>query len=374
MKYQAVLDAKGRRVPNLVRYRGGEISVRKQFRKLGIPDLFESTGETTLGRARAAAEVIIQRHKNRHLGIDDSHVFGRRRTKTVAMVAEWILEHHTPKQRPGTQKLHHIYLGENSLIVREWGHWDVSNVTTEGFAQWVTHLRKTGKRKTFFDVAKSMGLLMRVAYDQKLVTHFLKFKNPDPKTNTSWRVYTPEEITALFKVMGEELRDQFVLSYECMMRLREVLKLEWDRVNLETGVITLRAQDVKTGTKTGQGREFVMSAHARDRLTARRARRDWTSPFVFPSRTGNGPVHENKSAWKAAKKDAGITGKATWHSLRHTAITQALMEQRMSPTAVSEYCGTSVGTLQRVYLHSRADHTKDVAAAISILNPVVRKW
>ena len=62
--------------------------------------------------------------------------------------------------------------------------------------------------------------------------------------------------------------------------------LTWDRIDLETGKLTLRAEDVKTGSKTGKGRVFFVSPNALERIRARRKRDKTESPYVFLS-TGN---------------------------------------------------------------------------------------
>lgn len=364
-RHEKVFDAKGRRVPHLfLEKESGIYVVRKKFGKRKISPLFKSTGEKVLSRARTAADVIIQRHVNFCLGIPDSHVFGQARTKTMGDVAHWILQNYTPDLRAGTQALHRYYFRE---IIRHFGDWDVSQMTPERFTEWVKRERRKGGRRTFFDFAKHLTLLMKVAYEQKFVSHLVRFKNPDPKQNHSWRVYTPDELTRLWEEMGDDLRDQFVLSCESFMRLREVLHLSWDRIDLDTGKITLRAENVKTGSKTGVGREFIMSPNALSRLRARRARMGDRSPFVFPSPADpTKPVWENRTAWRAAKENAGIKGKATWHSLRHTALTRALLDFKANPIQVSEYAGVRMTTIQRVYLHPKADQTREVANVLKI--------
>jgi integrase len=209
-----------------------------------------------------------------------------------------------------------------------------------------------------------MNIILRYAYKQRQATHLVSLPNPDAKANAG-RVFTAEEISKLWEAMNDDTRDQFVLCLECFMRLREALYLTWDRVDLISGVVTLRPEDVKTGTKTGKGRSFRLSDHAFERLKARRKRID--SPFVFPSPTDPAkPMHQNKTAWILAKETAGIKGRARWHDLRHSALTIALLDAKMDPILVSEYAGVSLRTIQAVYLHSTHDKTASVAGAVKI--------
>lgn len=183
-RYEPVLDASGRRIPKLRRYKkNGLISVRAKFRKLGIPDLDICTGERTLGRAKQKAEILIQRHKNKHLGVDDTHVFGRHRTTSVKEIIEWVLANHTPHLRAGTQEMHRYYF---KRISAEFGFYDISQITNDFFRAWVQtqktrRLRKGERRRTtFFDYAKHLNMLIKVAYDQRFTTNLVKIKNPDP--------------------------------------------------------------------------------------------------------------------------------------------------------------------------------------------------
>lgn len=371
-RFEQVADKKGVPIPGMIRYiPSGVIYCRKKFSKLGIPPIFESTGEVSLGRAKVKTQVLIQKHLNKYLGIDDSKIYGRRSSMALKDVIEEVLRDDTPTLRATTQEKHRQFFSE---IEEEFGGFDVNAITVPEFLLWVKRLRKKKSRKSFEDYSKHFNKLMRFAYERKYATHLITFPNPDGKKESIGRVYTMEEISALWDVMNDETRDQFVLCFESMMRLREALRLTWDRVCLKTGKITLRAVDVKTGSKTGRGREFVMSPHALERLRTRYSMSRPSSLYVFPSKgRKDRPTHYNKTAWTLAKKAAGIKGRARWHDLRHTAISRALLEARLSPLHVSEYAGVSLQTIQRVYLHSKAEQTQEVSKALNILKKGVKE-
>lgn len=368
-KFEQVRDSKGVPVKGFFRYLPTQVIYYKEkFKKLGIPPFFAPTGETTIGRAKTKAQLLVTQHKNKHLGIDDSQVFGRKPTRTFGSIAKEVLTRVTPTRRKGTQLNHHFYI---ESLSDQFGQFDINSITVSAFSDWISDERRKGTRTTFSDFAKHMNLIMRYAYRHKFSTHLVHFDNPDTKPPKEGRVYTDAEIAALWGEMNEETRDQFVLSYECMMRLREVLYLTWDRVDLKTGKITLRPEDVKTGSRTGRGREFIMSAHALERIRARYKDRSPRSPYVFPSPTSElKPVHQNKTAWIKAKKNSKIKNPklATWHSLRHSALTKALLVSKVDPLSVSEYAGVSLQTIQRVYLHSKAEMTKSVSHSVAIPN------
>lgn len=338
----------------------GVFYARKSFRRYRIPELFESTRETKIQRARAKRDQLVADHMAKYLK-DEHTSLSRKQGRTLASVIDEILETETPGRRRTTQENHRLYLGE---LRKEWGRWDVGRITLSSWTDWLRAFRARKKRKTFADYAKYMNLVLRYAQRHRIVTHLLLVPNPDPPTNAG-RVYSGPEIESLWSVMNEDTRDQFSLCFECFMRLREALYLTWDRVDLESGVVTLRAEDVKTGSKTGKGRSFVVSPLTLTRLKSRRTR--VSGPWVFPRPDGGGPVHSNKKAWLKAKEKAGITGRARWHDLRHSAISKALLESRIDPILVSEYAGVKLTTLQRVYLHSTHEKTAEVSRAIQIV-------
>lgn len=339
----------------------GMIYVRKTFERERLPELFSPTGFTVKEKNKA-------------------------RTKAMEMISEWrnprkhqaevrfaelfqeILRVVTPDRRLTTQYLHNIYFAE---LAEEWGNVRVNDFSVAAWVTWLESFRTKKRRATFGDYSKHMNLALKYAHEHRYATYRIRVPNPDKGRKVDFRVFTPEELDRLYNAMCEETRDQYVLSYECGMRLREMLYLTWERVNLLTGKVSLRAEDVKTGSKTGKGREFYISADALGRLRDRwdRLGRPTVGPVFKSDYTGRS-VHQNKTAWRNAKRRAGITGQAKWHSLRHTAITHMLFPpgggRGADPIWVSEYCGVSMRTLQRVYLHSTADDTRAVSNVLSL--------
>lgn len=383
--YEPILDSNNKKISYFSRHReSGIIYFRKTFKKLGLPVLQESTGERTLGKAKTKAEILVQRHKNKHLGIDDSKIFGRRNSKTFREAAEWVLKNHSPDQRIHTQNNHVIYIRQLIDIL---GARDINSINSDtlkeviGCVKKKQRFSKTGKqlavRQTFMDYAKNLNLVMRYAYQNKWATHLLTFKNPDSKKETG-RLLSRKEVNDLWDAMNDDTRDQYVLALECLMRLREAICGAWSEINLKTGEWTLSKERVKTGSKTGRGRSFIVSPNALERLRARYERSDKRSPWIFPSPTDlSKPIWSIKSAWKTAKTKAGIQGKCRWHDLRHTGLTWVLLGdpdassdenlKMIKPLMmVSVYAGVSMKTVESVYLKRRSSQTIEVSHAISI--------
>ena len=159
---------------------------------------------------------------------------------------------------------------------------------------------------------------------------------------------------------------QLRLCYQSFMRLREMLHLHWDRVDLKVGRINLRAEDVKTGSRTGEGREFYVNEEILSQLKIRRSKMP-KAVYVFQSpKDPSRPAWNNRSAWRRLKRKVGIEGRARWHDLRHTALTRALVERKENPLLVSKYAGVSMRTIERVYLHVRPEDTKAIGSCIEV--------
>ena len=92
------------------------------------------------------------------------------------------------------------------------------------------------------------------------------------------------------------------------MRRNEALRLQWDEVDLDAGV--LRLKDSKTGEKT-----IRLSGAAREVIAAQEPMLG--NPYVFPSPVKPGaPLFDIKKIWSRIRKRAGL-GDVRLHDLRH---------------------------------------------------------
>lgn len=348
---------------NLFRYvPTGEIWVRKTFDKERLPPLRANTHEVkSLPRARKLAEILIGEWRGKYkAGI----VVGR----TVGDVIAEVLRVEVPNLRAASRKHSAFYLNE---LRRELGHHAIDDFSRATWATWFDEFRQRKNRKTFNDYRKDLNFVLRYAYDNRMARHLITIPNPDKSKDKVGRVYSLEEIDRLDAAATTlESQLQLALGYGCGMRKLEALHLEWNRISLDTGLLVLGPEHVKTGSQTGQGRTFFVTKEALELLRAQRSAQDAAgvaSGFVFPSPTNSArPISDNKTAWKAMKRRAGIKGRARFHDLRHSRITHLLLTHKLEPIFVSQYVGTSLETIQRVYLHGSPEHTRTVADAPTI--------
>ncbi|MFI5344724.1 MAG: tyrosine-type recombinase/integrase [Chlamydiales bacterium] len=195
------------------------------------------------------------------------------------------------------------------------------------------------------------------------------------------RFYTdnPVSESGLFKVESQRIR---VLTYEeedrllaCVaphllpvinaalltgMRKGELLTLRWDDVNLDNGLITVRAEI----SKSKKNRRIPISTSLRGLLLEQKLK-TIHSGYVFLTPQGRNYAPTNSNAliriFTIARKNAHIEN-FTFHDLRHTAATR-MAENGASIVAVKEILGHSDIKTTMKYFHPE----KSLNEAVEIL-------
>jgi len=129
-------------------------------------------------------------------------------------------------------------------------------------------------------------------------------------------------------------------------------------VDLERGIFYRLAEGVRPSNKRQP------PAPIPGRLLAHMRR--WHAKGIVRERfvEWNGaPIASVKTALKTAVRLAGLPGKITPHTFRHTAATW-LMQSGVSMWRAAGFLGMSVETLDRVYGHHHSDYLSDAAQAI----------
>jgi len=206
--------------------------------------------------------------------------------------------------------------------------------------------------------ALSLAVALGLLAENKL-RGFRMLKESPSKT----RFLTPEEIGRLLSACAPHLRPAVELALQTGMRRGEVIGLTWGEVDLRLGVIHLDG----ARTKSGKGRTIPLSDRAREVLRERWKERAEGCDLVF-HRDGR-PLGDVKTAFHAACRRAGLGPEVTFHTLRHTWASHAVMNGAPLP-AVQAVLGHSTITVTMRYSHL-APNT--LAAAVRLasgsLNP-----
>lgn len=331
--------------------------------------LSRSTGEKeSKTRALAIAERAIESWMGTKLT-------GEARVVLFKEVAREFLDHYAAsldagKIRVGTLRNANLYIGR--YLQEEFGHVpfnpsdeDPSARFVEAWRKFVATYQRENPKKKLYNHWKHLSMVMNYVHEIGLLKRPWKVKNPDPKTKAGV-VLTEDQKTALLENATPALRDQLLMAMTMGMRLREHLKLSWERVDLKNQTVTLRPED----TKTKKGRVVRMSPQVLDMLKRRYEKRPEGALYVFPSR-GDGltPVHSNKKSWATAKLDSGIKGRVRYHDLRHTFLTECaklVRQGEVSVVLVCAYAGLSIQVFERVYLHLNQEDTAAVSSLIAV--------
>ncbi|HHT9119301.1 MAG TPA: site-specific integrase [Candidatus Hypogeohydataceae bacterium YC41] len=148
-------------------------------------------------------------------------------------------------------------------------------------------------------------------------------------------ILSPDDIKRLLTCSTGHTRATITVALNTAMRLREILNLVWEDVDLQQGRIVVR------NTKTLKVRHIPVNIAVRDALTSI-DRKDF--PYVFPDpRTGKS-YSNIRTSFATALKKAGIS-KLRFHDLRHTAASYMVLG------------GADLVTVKEVLGHSRIDTT-----------------
>jgi integrase len=186
----------------------------------------------------------------------------------------------------------------------------------------------------------------------KLVTNPVKgvkfFREPVGRL----RFLSHGEIKRLQEKMAPEHWPLVAFALETGLRLNEQFKARWDCVDLERGILTIPL------SKSGRTRHVILSEAAKAIL---RGLSSWMhSAYVFPSPQNPGQPMQGRhfvvKVYDSALGQAKIEG-ATWHTLRHTFASRAVMAG-VDIRTVQELMGHSTITMTMRYAHLSPDHLR----------------
>lgn len=366
--------------------------VRRKMK--GKKPLFKSTREKNKKIALRVANNLIKDW----MGVTASQFDGQDtlfRDYAPVALASWMK---SDKYKSRTKENMQIYVGQ---LVDEIGYARLADITEVFIEDWINGFKKRSSRTTFRDYVMYTTKVLRHAKRNGILRYVPAFENPDPKKETG-RCYTKAEMSLMLgmaeKMLSEARQSgnrqmirrrlstliQLRCCFNGFMRLRECIQAPWNEVNLETGRWIIPAERIKTK----KGKDIYVSPLI---LVSLRELRDMDgeSEWLFPNPINKSePIWDNKSAWNTLKKKAGITGRARWHDLRHTALTWALLgddefraeleklppaEQEamkekhlMNPIVVASYAGTNIRTIESTYLKVKAHHTREVSTCIRL--------
>lgn len=158
------------------------------------------------------------------------------------------------------------------------------------------------------------------------------------------------------KTFTDHLKPLLLLVINTGLRRGEALSLQWEDIDLERGILTVRAQNAKSG-KT---RHLPLNKEAAAMLAALKEQRSGVD-YVFHDKGGN-KLTGIKTSWKNLLKKAGISG-FRFHDLRHHFASRLVMAG-VDLNTVRELLGHSDYKMTLRYAHLAPEHKREAVSRL----------
>ncbi len=284
---------------------------------------------------------VVRKHRSKihstHAEIVQGKIGPASRFLFEDLYPEW-LEEKRPTWRPRTYvdkeqkgRLHFIPF---------FGSMKPEQVDEAAWGKYVSFKRRNQPKLKLKNHRQYLAEFMHHLHRHQIIDRVPRFHNPDPEIAPKM-VLNRRQAVLLQRHANRTLRLQIRMGLLMGMRLGEVLKLQWSRVDLKAGLIRLKAED----TKTKKAR--VVPMHRLVRQGLERLFEVRQGPFVFASPYDvDKSVSSNKTAWKALCGQLNI--QCGFHSLRHTCATR-MAGSKISPSHACRILGMSLEIYDKVY-------------------------
>ena len=317
-------------------------------------------GVVTAAQARRRAALIIARIKSGEPAVAAAKPKGN--GPTVAELAErYLREHVDVRCKPSTARRVRSMLGTH--VLPEFGDCPIDALEPEKV--WALRNRLHDTPSAANHAVNTLSAMLAMAETWGLVP---EENNPCPqvaryKIRRRERFLTQAEFSRLGRVLSEaeargEVSSHAAAAIRLLMltgcRLREILRLQWDEVDLERAELRLR--DSKTGPRT------VPLSPPAARVLADRPRVP-DSPWVIPGRIAGRHLMSLDGPWNRVRAGAGLED-VRLHDLRHSFASRALALGESLPVIGKLLGHSEVQTTAR-YAHLAEDSVMESAARIA---------
>jgi integrase len=350
---------------------------KPRFRTVGVD----------LAEARAARAALIEASARGEVPVMPSLRFD-------AIADRWMARYEAlvagDLRRQRTLEAHRYYLDRHvlpRLRARK-----VSAITVEDVSDLIVGMRAAGcSEKTTGNALATLHSVLRFALRHGWIVNdpiprLERGERPRPKPRVQ-RVLGRDEVARLLACCAERYRPLLATALFTGMRISELLGLVWGDVDLDAGVIQVRAQlsrahrgspSTRVAPKTRAAvRDIPLVPQLCDMLRAYRAGVDRVGPeaWVFPSQADTPLGHRNaqRRALSKAARRAGLENgrwpSLRFHDLRHTFASHLIVDLNLDVAQVSRILGhAQITTTLSVYTHlfddaRHADELKDRMAA-----------
>lgn len=296
----------------------------------------------------------------------------------------WYQNHSKPSLRPTTCQSYENWIYHH--LIPGVGHIPLNKLTQSDLQQFFTDMKKNG-RQNFVELkgtamsdrsVRSCYAVCRRALDKAVQENLIR-KNPaegcklPPLKGREMQVLTKEEMQRfLIQAKEEGMYELFLLELTTGLRRGELLALQWEDLDMETGTLKIDRQvyPVKgkliiNEPKTKAGvRTIILPPPMLEVL--KEYKEQIFSPWMFPSRIRLGQPIDPGYVRKRLQEILGRAGckQIRFHDLRHTFATMAL-EHGMDVKTLSAIIGhVSSSTTLNIYAHVTDEMRRTAATKI----------
>lgn len=166
----------------------------------------------------------------------------------------------------------------------------------------------------------------------------------------------------LLEACAPHLRPIIEVALMTGLRLNNVVGLQWEQIDLEAGELTVRLKSKHPG-----GREHTLPINDRLKLVFLRLEPQKAGAvFTYKGK----PLKSVKTAWKAAKRRAGVPANFRFHDLRHT-VGSRLADAGGDIDVIADYLGHADFSTTKRYVHRKK--SAKLEAMNTIAPPVTAK-
>jgi integrase len=313
------------------------------------------TGDLTVTRARELAKKAVVAIRE-GFSPSERRSVDRSMPTVQAFASDWLKLHVDAKLKPATARLYRSTLA--STILPAIGRVRVDQLTIDN----VTRMHHSARHVPY---AANRAL----AITSKLMNHAervgLRPGNSNPvKGMERYREQRRERFLSRDELgrLGNALANPNIISRHSPfalgaiglllltgMRLNEALKLRWNEVDLQRGLLLL--SDSKSGKKA-----IIIGQHAASLLESfPRTDIEW----VFPGSKHGKPLHDVKKVWRSVTALAGLDG-VRIHDLRHTFASYSAGAGASLPM-IGKLLGHSQAATTARYAHLAQDPVREIA-------------
>ena len=296
----------------------------------------------------------------------------------------WYQNYSKPRIKATTQEGYEASIYTH--IIPSIGHIPLDKLTQNDLQQFYTRLKKSGRSRYIDTLGAELSdrtvrgchARCRMALE-KAVSEGLIFKNPalgcklPPKKSREMQILEADELRRfLTQAQYNGFYEIFMLDVATGMRRGELLALQWDDVNLQTGELKIKRQVTRTKgmllvseTKTkASERVIVLPPSVVSMLSEYRTKVD--SRWIFPSPVKEDAPRDPQTVYKRMQEILVRAGckRVRFHDIRHTFATMALAKGMDVKTLSSTIGHVSAATTLDIYSHVTSDMQRNSADKI----------